>query len=150
MILDGLFFINEKDIFLEYSVFLAEKSQGEHANYDALLKPPKLKDQTAVNIRELDGEKLPDALVNKFEARDITLMFGLYASNRFTWLAQRKTFVDFLRTGENGWLRLNARELDETFRVYVKDFPNWDQIAFDCSLSYGQFQVTFREPNPNF
>ena len=150
MILDGLFFINEKDVFLEYSVFLAEKSAGEHTNYDALLKPSKLKEQVSVNIRELDGEKLPLVLQNRFEARDITLTFGMYSPSRFTWIAQRKAFVEFLRTGDSGWLRLNLQELSQTFRVYVKDFPNWDQIAFDCDLCYGQFQVTFREPNPTF
>lgn len=109
-----------------------------------------MKDQIAVDIREQDGEKLPDTLVNKHSARDITLLFGLYASSRTSFLSARSNFINFLKTGSGGWLNINVPELNKIFRVYVKDFPEWDQIAFDDALSFGQFQVTFREPAPIF
>ena len=75
-ILKGLLLINGVDVFVDYGAFLAEEKAGDTKNYSALLKPPSAKPHTAVSFREKDGEKLPDALLPAWEARDVTLHSG--------------------------------------------------------------------------
>ena len=149
-ILTGLLFINNIDVYTLYGVFLAEKQRGGHENYDALFKPSKTKEQVAINVREQNGEMLPPVLDVKFEARDVTLFFGIEASTRAQFLTRRTNFIEFLRAGNNGWLSFKLTELNKTFTFYLKDVPSWEQPAFDDGLSFGRFQIIFREPNPIF
>ncbi|MDR0505447.1 MAG: hypothetical protein LBH32_01330 [Dysgonamonadaceae bacterium] len=149
-ILQGLLYVNNVDVYVQYGVFLAEKDRGGHENYDALLKPSKTKEQVSINVREQDGEQLPAALNVKFEARDVTLYFGIEAANRAQFLTRRTNFIQFLRTGNGGWLNFNVPELNKKFRFYLKDFPEWEQTQFDNSFSFGRFKVMFREPDPTF
>lgn len=149
-ILQGLLFINNVDVYVQYCVFLAEKERNGHGNYDALLKPSRTKEQVAVNVREQAGEMLPAVLNVQFEARDVILYFGIEADSRAQFLTRRADFIDFLRTGDNGWLNFRLTEINRTFRFYLKDIPNWEQLTFDDNLSFGRFQITFREPNPTF
>jgi hypothetical protein len=149
-ILTGLLLINGTDVYSQYGAFLAEKERNGHQNYDALLKPSKTKEQVAINIREQNGDMLPDALNVQFEARDVSLLFGIQAATRAQFLTRQTSFISFLSTGSNGWLNFKLTEIDKTFRFYLKDFPTWEQLAYDDSLAFGRFQVTFREPNPTF
>lgn len=149
-ILAGLLLINNIDVFTQYGVFLAEKQRNGHENYDALLKPSKTKEQVAINVREQNGEMLPAALNIQFEARDVTLSFGIQATSRVQFLTRRTNFIEFLRTGQNGWLNLQVPELNKTFAFYLKDIPKWEQPAFEDTLCVGLFSLTFREPNPTF
>lgn len=149
-ILEGLLYINDVDVYKEYGVFLAEKAQDGHENYDALLAPSDTKEQTAVNIREEDGEKLPDTLVVTFKPRDVTLYFAVNAGSRAEFLKRRSDFLAFLRKGRGGWLDFHLPEAGRTFRFYLKSFPSWEQLAFGEEFSAARFQVTFREPKPAF
>lgn len=72
-ILSGQVLVNGTDIWKEYGVFLTEDKKGDMANLTAILTPSKTKDETAVNIREEDGEKYSDVLTPKNEARDVEL-----------------------------------------------------------------------------
>lgn len=56
-ILTGLVLINGTDIWKEYGAFLAEEQRGGMDNLTAILTPSKLKSETAVDIREENGEK---------------------------------------------------------------------------------------------
>ncbi len=85
-ILKGLLLINGVDVFVDYGAFLAEEKAGDTKNYSALLKPPSAKPHTAVSFREKDGEKLPDALLPAWEARDVTLQFAIIAADRAQFL----------------------------------------------------------------
>jgi hypothetical protein len=150
-ILGGLLFINDVDVYVQYGAFLAEKKDEEHENYDALFKPSKTKEQVAISAREMDGEMLPASLDVRFEARDVTLLFGIEAATRAQFLTLRSNFIEFLRTGADGWLNVRLTEIDKTFVFYLKDFPGWEQVTYyDGIISFGRFQVTFREPNPAF
>jgi hypothetical protein len=149
-ILEGLLFINDVDVYLQYGVFLAEKNRGGHENYDVLFKPSKLKEQVAINVREQNGEMLPANLNVKFEARDVTLYFGIESANRAQFLSRRAAFKEFLRAGNNGWLRFALTEINHTFQFYLKDFGSWEQLLFEDNFSFARFPVTFREPNPTF
>ena len=148
-ILQGLLYINNIDVYIQYGVFLAEKERNGHDNYDALFKPSKLKEQVAINVREQNGEMLPTNLNVQFEARDVTLYFGIEAANRAQFLAKYSLFLQFLRSG-SGWLNFRLPEINKTFSFYAKDFPAWEQMAYDDGLCFGRFQITFREPNPIF
>jgi hypothetical protein len=149
-ILQGLLFINNIDVYVQYGVFLAEKDRNGHENYDALFKPSKTKEQVAINVREQNGEMLPATLNVQFEARDVTLYFGIEAATRVQFLTRRTNFIEFLRTGTSGWLNFRLTEINKTFVFYLKDIPVWEQLKFDDSLSFSRFQITFREPNPTF
>ncbi len=85
-ILTGLLLINGTDIYEEFGTFLAETAQDEHKNYDELLKMPALKKQPEVSIREEDGVRTAQSLVQTFEARDITLRFALEAADDAAFL----------------------------------------------------------------
>ena len=56
-ILGGLVLVNGTDIWTEYGVFLVEDRRGGMDNLSAILTPSKTKKETAVDIREEDGEK---------------------------------------------------------------------------------------------
>jgi hypothetical protein len=149
-VLNGFLFINDIDVYDEYGAFLCEKDSGKHENYDVLLRPAKLKGQVAINVREQNGEMLPETLDVQFEARDVTLCFGIEADERIEFIARRTNFIEFLRAGNGGWLDFRLTEINKTFVFYLKDFPEWEQISYENSLSFGRFKVTFREPNPTF
>ncbi len=149
-ILEGLLYINNVDIYQKYGAFLAEKTNGGHENYDTLFAPAAIKEQVSIDIREEDGEKLPDTLDIVFKPRDVVLFFAIKASSRADFLKRRTDFIQFLRTGNKGWLEFRLTEIEKTFRFYVKDFPSWEQLAFADDFSGARFQVTFREPKPQF
>jgi len=152
-ILNGLLFINSVDVHLQYGAFLAEKNRNGHENYDALLKPSKTKEQVAISVREQNGEMLPATLNVQFEARDVTLYFGIEAANRAQFFTRRAAFKEFLRTGGssgNGWLTFSLPEINYNFQFYLKQFGEWEQLALDDNYAFARFPVTFREPNPTF
>jgi len=79
--LTGYMSINGKDTWTEYSAFLCEDKQDDNFNFGELLKPLEMKDYTAVDFRERDGEELPDVLPSPcYKARDVTLYIAVYAS----------------------------------------------------------------------
>ena len=151
-VLTGLLLINGTDVYKEYGAFLAEKAKNGHENYDTLFAGAGTKEQVAVDIREEDGEKLPDELVVRFKPRDLTLYFAIHATGRAEFLQKRAAFLGFLRTGDKGWLTLQLTEVDATFKVYLKDVPSaeWEQLSFADGSTAARFAITFREPKPSF
>lgn len=147
-ILEGLLFINDKDVYKEYGVFLCEDKPGAFTNYNALLKPPPMKIYTAVTFREQDGEKLPDVLPSpKFAARDITLYFGLMANTKTEWVKRYSDFVSLLK---GGWLIVRLPELHKEFKMYYKECSNYEQLTFleEESVYAARFKMKFHEPVP--
>ena len=67
-ILGGLVLVNGTDIWSTYGVFLVEDKRGGMDNLTAILTPSKTKTDTAVNIREEDGEKYSSVLTPRNEA----------------------------------------------------------------------------------
>lgn len=63
-------------------MFLVEDKRGGMDNLTAILTPSKTKTDTAVNIREEDGEKYSSVLTPRNEARDVTLHFALFGKRR--------------------------------------------------------------------
>jgi hypothetical protein len=149
-VLQGLLYVNNVDVYVQYGAFLSEKVRDGHENYDALFKPAKTKEQVAINVREQNGEMLPATLNVRFEARDVTLYFGIEAANRAQFLTRRAAFKEFLRAGNSGWLNFVLTEINHTFQFYLKDFGGWEQLRFENNFSFARFPVIFREPNPTF
>ena len=87
-ILGGLVLVNGTDIWTEYGVFLVEDRRGGMENLSAILTPSKTKKETAVDIREEDGEKYSAVLTPRNEARDVTLHFALYNKTQAGWMKQ--------------------------------------------------------------
>lgn len=101
-ILEGLLTINGVDIYKEYNAFLAEDSAAGHSNYDELLKVPAMKAYTTVSFREENGERLPDVLPEPhYEARDVTLQFGILTGTKEEWYRKFVAFRLFLEVA--GW-----------------------------------------------
>lgn len=147
-ILEGLLTVNGVDIYKEYNAFLAEDSAGSHANYDELLKIPAMKAYTAVSFREENGERLPDTLPEPhYEARDVTLQFGILADTKEEWY---KKFVEFQTLLHSGWLVFSLPELGTTYRMYLKSCPTQQMVTpFKAGgRIFGKMKMKFREPNP--
>jgi hypothetical protein len=149
--LNGLLFINNQDVYVNYGAYLAEEKQGDHKNYDSLMKPSKTKATTAVDFREENGEKYPDTLLVTSEARDITLRFAVIATGKTAFLQQYQDFIGLLKNGNNGWLNIRFPELDITFRVFYKESSGYEQLTFFDDGDVGAIiTVKFREPQPTF
>ncbi len=149
-ILSGLVLINGMDIWTEYGVFLVEDSQGGMDNLTAILTPSKAKSDTAVNIREEDGEKYSAVLNPKNEARDVTLHFALYDRTQAGWLKKYFAFINFLKKGKNGWLDISFPQLDLTLHVKYADSTQFKPLTYlwKEGVHASKFKVKFREPKP--
>ncbi|WP_418981729.1 hypothetical protein [Alistipes sp.] len=150
MILEGLLSINGIDPWTEYGAFLVEEKPGDMKNYTALLKPSAVKPQKEVSFREMDGAKVPPRIVQRWEARDVTLQFCIFAADRKEFHARYSGFLEMLRTGVNGWLDIHLPELDRHFKMFYKECSDYKQLTdFEGEVA-GRFSVKFREPNPTF
>ena len=142
----GLFYINDIDM-ATYGCFLWEENAGDHTNYDSLMKPPKMKEYTSVSYRELDGEELPDLLLTRYEARDITLKMAIAAETRIKWFEYYNAVIALLKSG---WLKVYVPEIGRVMKAYMKEYSKYGH--FTNLASTGQqiagFTVTLREPKP--
>lgn len=148
MILDGLLFINDKDVYKTYGAFLSEDRAGDNTNYSALLKPASMKKYTAVDFREQDGEKLPDVLLPRIEPREFDLQFAIFGTSKADFISKYNAFVGMLRSG---WLNIRVPELNKTYKVHYVSCTVYNQLtALDADTVAGKFTVKFREPKPVF
>lgn len=148
MMLEGLLYINDKDVFKLYGAYLTEEKEGNFTNYSTLMKLPSMKPYTAVNFREEDGEKLPDKLTPAFEPREVTLNFAITAGSSTEFLTCYRAFATLLKSG---WLNFYLPELEKTFRVYYQSCGDYEQLTtFGNGMVAARFKVKFREPNPSF
>lgn len=145
--------VNDTDIWTEYGAFLTEETRGGMENLKAIFTPSEAKTDTAVDIREEDGEKYSDVLTPRNKARDVTLHFALVASTRAAWLTRYKDFVNFLKQGDRGWLDIAFPQLDGLdLRVKYTGCTAFEPLTclwVDGLKTYAsRFKVKFREPEP--
>ena len=150
--LSGLLLINGRDVWTEFSAFLAEESPSGHENYNALLKPAKTKAHVSVGLREENGERLAADLLPRAEGRDIDLRFALLADTPQQYLARFRAFIAFLKAGDKGWLTLRLPTLDLTLRCYYKDCAQLTQLTpiEGGSCQGAVLRILFREPVSSF
>lgn len=149
-IMNGLLYINGRDVWSDFGAWLTEEKEGDTKNYSALQKPPATKSHVAVSFREQNGEKLPEKLVQKWEPRNIALKFAVAAADKASFIARRDAFVSFLKEGTDGWLDMRVPELGRTYRVYYKDCSDYEHLEDIGGMVAARFTVKFREPNPEF
>lgn len=147
MILEGLCFINDIDIYKTYGAYLCEDKADDQTNYSALLKPSDGKPLEPVNFPERNGEALPGTISVKSEPRDVTLKLAIVADTVVEWFRRYKAFLVFLKSG---WLSLRFPEMDLTFRMHYKACKGYDHLTDFDGYVAGRIQVTFREPDPTF
>lgn len=149
-ILGGLVVINGTDIWEEYGAFLTEEKRGGMDNLTAILTPSKAKEDTAVNIREEQGEKYSATLVARNEPRDVTLSFALMNKTQGGWMKNYFAFVNFLKQGKDGWLDITLTQLSLTLHVKYTDSTKFTPLTYlwKEGVHAGRFKVKFREPVP--
>ena len=149
-ILSGLVLINGTDIWLEHGVFLVEEKRGGMDNLTSIMTASKLKKDTAVNIREQDGEKYSQTLVPRNEPRDVTLCFALYNKTQAGWMKKYVDFITFLKQGNAGWLDIRFPQLDMTLRVKYTECSKFTPLTYlwKEGVHAGRFKIKFREPVP--
>ena len=142
--------MNGTDIWKEYGAFLVEDKRGGMDNLTAILTPSKVKADTAVNIREVDGEKYSSVLTPRNEARDVTLHFALYNKTQAGWMRKYFEFISFLKKGKDGWLDISLPQLDLTLHVKYMDSMKFKPLTYLWSegVHASKFKVKFREPVP--
>lgn len=116
------------------------------------MAPSKVKSHVGVNIREHDGTKYSGKLDVKNEERDVTLHFAIFARTKSGWLIRYRSFITFLKTGENGWLSVRLPELGLTLRMFYVDCPGYKPLTYlhNEGVQASRFKVKFREPIPSF
>lgn len=149
-ILEGLVLINGTDIWSEYGVFLMEEKKGNRENLNAIMTASKVKEHVGVDIREVNGKRYSNVLNVVNEERDVTLHFAQYAETKAGWLANYMAFIQFLKTGNNGWLNITFTELNLTLRVFYVDCSGYKALTYlyKEGVQASSYKVRFREPNP--
>ena len=143
--------INNTDIWTAYGVFLTEERRGGRENLNAIFSASKVKEHVGVDIREQNGKQYSDTLVTKNQERDVTLHFAMTADSRQQLLTKYTNFIQFLKSGVNGWLDIKFPPL-ANLTLHVFYVSSTDFRALTCLWVEGRhvvkFKVTFREPNP--
>lgn len=145
--LTGYMTLNGKDAWTEYFAFLCEDRREDNFNFGELLKPLEMKEYTAVDFRERNGEELPDELPDPcYKARDLTLYIAVQASSMTECRARSAAFVAALRAG---WVNLKIKELPAVYKLYYKTVTD-AKIVSDVhdGTTFACIKVKFREPKP--
>ena len=145
--LTGYMVINGKDAWTEYSAFLCEDSPEDSTNMAELLKPPEMKEYTAVDFRERNGEELPEQLpLPRCKARDLTLYLAVYASSLSEFETRRLALMQALM---QGWVTLRVKGIAMEYRLYYKAATPADILtdALD-GTAVARWKIKFREPKP--
>ena len=101
-------------------------------------------------MRERHGVTVPPTIVQRREARDVTLQFAIMAADREEFLSRYTSFVEMLQTGEEGWLDFYFPEMNRHFHMFYREASDYKQLTdFDGEVA-GKFTVKFREPLPSF
>ena len=142
--------INGTDIWKEYGVFLTEEKKGGRENLNAILTPSKAKEHVGVDIREHNGKKYAKTLLPANAERDVTLHFAQYAKTRQEWIAKYMAFIQFLKTGKDGWLTITFTELNLSLKVFYMDSSSYTALTslWKEGVQASRYKVKFRDPDP--
>ncbi|MCI7071278.1 MAG: hypothetical protein MR982_10030 [Bacteroides pyogenes] len=145
--MEGLFIINDKDMFKEYGVFLTEDRPGNFFNLSELLKPAQMKPYMAVSFREEDGEKLPEVLpAPRMEPRDFTLYVAMIAQTPELFTANYSGFMGLIKSG---WLTIRVSGIDKNYKVYYQGCSFYAPLTeTDQGEVITRMKLKFREPQP--
>lgn len=128
----GDLFINTKDVWTTWGVFLEEGSE------DKLLVASPMKDYISNKSRQEDGKQVLTS-TPKVDERTVTIVF-CFAKASTDFLTRYKSFMTELYLGR---MVLNVVSLGITFTL---DYLNSASLSSLTTL--GKVAVTFSEPNP--
>lgn len=128
----GDLFINTKDTWTTWGVFLEEGSE------DKLLQASPMKDYISNKSRQEDGKQVL-ATAPKVDERNVTVVF-CFAQTATDFITRYKSFMTELYLGR---MVLNVVRLGITFNL---DYLNSASLSSLTTL--GKVAVTFCEPNP--
>nr|DAE18525.1 MAG TPA: hypothetical protein [Myoviridae sp. ctgpD8] len=145
--LTGYMTINGKDAWAEYSAFLCEDREEDNFNFSELLKPLEMKEYTAVDFRERNGEELPESLPSScYKARDVTLYFAIYASSPEECETRRAALMKVMYSG---WVNLQVKGKTSAYKFYYKSSSDFDTVTDVASgMVVERWKMKFREPKP--
>lgn len=146
----GLIYINNVDIYTTYGAFLSEEHRGGRENLKSLYTPSNVKKHVAVDFRERSGEKYSQKLSVVNEPRDVTLTFCIYASTREAWMEQYKSFIKFIKEGDQGWLLFRFPSIDLEIKMFYQSCSSYSPLTYLWreGVQASHFKIKFREPQP--
>lgn len=129
----GELYINDKDAFTTYGVFLEEGSDAR------LLLPAANKEYASNKARSQHGKQVFRTLPRK-EDRDVILFFNIAAKTRTEFLSKYEQFTNVL---DEGLILLRIPSLK---KVYKLDAKSYQELSYFDTI--GKIAVNFNEPNP--
>lgn len=127
----GKLFINDKDAWTTWGVFLADGS------YEKLLLPAPMKDYSSNKFRSQSGKQV-FVFNPRFDERDVQIEFNVSASNRIEYLQR---FGEFITELSSGLIVLKVIELNKEYKfLYVSS------IGLSYYERLGKLAVRFNEP----
>ncbi len=149
-ILSGQVLVNGVDIWQRYGVFLTEENKGGRENLTAIMTASKTKEHVGVDIREQHGKRYSTVLTVANQERDVTLHFAQYAATHDEWLRNYLDFIQFLKTGNNGWLTVTFPSLSLMLRVFYVESSAYRPLTYLWreGVQASRYKVRFREPEP--
>ena len=90
---------------------------------------------------------MPETLLPRYEARDLTLKMAIVADTRTGWFGYYNAVMALLKSG---WLTIRLPEIDRVMKVYMKEYTKYSQLTLlkNTGQQIAGFTVTLREPKP--
>jgi hypothetical protein len=129
----GQLYINDKDAYLTWGIFLEDGSEGK------LLTPAPNKEYAGNKMRSQHGKQVFRTNPRKDE-RDLILVFCISADTKYDFLIKYRAFIDELDSGITIMRVTSLRE------VYKLDAIGYQELSFYKRI--GKLSVRFNESNP--
>lgn len=133
---NGELFINDKDAFKQWGLFINDKSLS------TLIEPEPLKEPLTNKTTVTNGKQVRRELQPKVDERDVTLTFQIYALSRYDLFAKLIALKTELKKR-----RCELRTRYEPNVIYRLDYKSCTQYKSHHNR-LATFSVRFNEPNP--
>jgi len=134
---DNLLFINDKDIWKEWSALLIEGS------YNSLMEPADLKTYVENDFRSEHGKRV-SVKNTRYKDRNITLVFDIQGTSMRDYNNKKDSLLAEM---QKGIFELKVIPLKTTYKVYLPS-GYFLGLNSDPGLSSGKLSVRLNEPNP--
>lgn len=134
---DNIIYINDKDIWIEWSAILIEGS------YNSLMEPADLKSYVENDFRSQHGKRV-SVKNTRYKDRNITLVFDIQGTSMRDYNSKKDSLLAEM---QKGIFELKVIPLMTVYKVFLP--PGYFLgLSSDPGLSSGKFSVRLNEPNP--
>ena len=133
---NGEFFINGKDAFKQWGVFMSDKSLS------TLIEPEPLKDPVTNKSSTMNGKQVRKETTPKVDERDIVLFLQIYATSRLDLFTKLKNFKTECKKR-----RMVISTRYEEGVCYRFDYKSCTQYR-SFHKGFATFSLRLNEPNP--